>query len=298
MTTYNRADLLQKRSLPSVHSQTYKNWECIVVDDCSNDNTPQVMEFFIKQDKRFQYLRLPENRGVSAAVNAAISLSKGDFIGILDSDDAYFPLFIEETLKNLERLPLDYGAVASAAIIIHPNGLKEKTTPKVDTFYTAVANGMWLFRSGVFQNDKLLFDENLSSDADADLGIRFFQNYKAKVINQPLMLKYGNPFGVSLSTNPSPRRLAELELFLDKHISLFKKIGTRKDLAWLYRFVGRNFLSGGNLKKGRAFLKLAFFNLPTPRNLFHFLAALSGHDFYGWYWQKELALARFFRSLI
>lgn len=86
--TYNRAHLIGQ-TLQSVIDQTYQNWECIVVDDGSTDNTVWVVDQFIKKDRRFSYYSRPRNRkkGANACRNYGLAQSTGDLINWLDSDD-------------------------------------------------------------------------------------------------------------------------------------------------------------------------------------------------------------------
>ena len=86
--TYNRAHLIGE-TLDSVLVQTYENWECIIVDDGSTDNTSKLLESYVQKDSRFQYHHRPSNRlkGANACRNYGFELSKGDYIQWLDSDD-------------------------------------------------------------------------------------------------------------------------------------------------------------------------------------------------------------------
>ena len=93
--TYDRAELLP-RAVRSVLAQTYQNMEIIIVDDGSRDNTQEVVKSF--SDPRVRYVRHDTNRGVSAARNTGIKNSRGEFIGLLDSDDEYF--FEEVDYRN------------------------------------------------------------------------------------------------------------------------------------------------------------------------------------------------------
>ncbi|MBI6118550.1 glycosyltransferase family 2 protein [Salegentibacter maritimus] len=86
--TYNRVHLIGE-TLESVLSQTYQNWECMVVDDGSTDYTDELMEFYCNKDNRIKYHHRPANRpkGANACRNYGFELSKGEFIQFLDSDD-------------------------------------------------------------------------------------------------------------------------------------------------------------------------------------------------------------------
>ena len=82
---YNQAQYLDE-CLQSVLDQTYQNWECIIVNDGSPDNTEEVAQKWVAKDSRFQYLK-KENGGLSSARNAGIEKSKGEWIQFLDCDD-------------------------------------------------------------------------------------------------------------------------------------------------------------------------------------------------------------------
>lgn len=82
---YNQAHFLSE-ALQSVLEQTYTNWECIIVNDGSPDNTEHVAKAWCKKDERFKYI-YKENGGLSSARNAGIEISQGEFILPLDSDD-------------------------------------------------------------------------------------------------------------------------------------------------------------------------------------------------------------------
>lgn len=88
--TYNRAHIIGE-TLDSVIAQTHTNWECIVVDDGSTDNTNQVLKKYEKKDARIKFYKRPSNRkkGANACRNYGFELSKGEFINWLDSDDLF-----------------------------------------------------------------------------------------------------------------------------------------------------------------------------------------------------------------
>ncbi|HTE24076.1 glycosyltransferase family 2 protein [Flavitalea sp.] len=91
-------------TLESVLNQSYENWECIVVNDGSPDNTAEVGLKWEQKDKRFIYLEL-ENGGVERARNKGIEIAKGEFILPLDGDDKLAPTFLEKTLKVFTDAP-------------------------------------------------------------------------------------------------------------------------------------------------------------------------------------------------
>lgn len=86
-------------TIMSVLNQTYENWEMIIVDDCSKDNSITIINKFLKIDNRIKLVRLKENKGAAVSRNKAISLAKGKFIAFLDSDDLWMPTKLEEQLN-------------------------------------------------------------------------------------------------------------------------------------------------------------------------------------------------------
>lgn len=90
MPAYNCEKFIGE-SIESIINQTYKNWELIIVDDCSTDNTPIVVKKYLEQDSRINYIRLNKNSGAAVARNKAIDVAKGKFVAFLDSDDIWFP---------------------------------------------------------------------------------------------------------------------------------------------------------------------------------------------------------------
>ena len=100
--TYNCARFIGD-TIRSVQAQTYSNWELIIVDDCSTDDTAQVVAQFQQQDSRVQYHVLTENSGPAGARNRAIELAKGEYMAFLDSDDLWMPDKLERQLAFMEQ---------------------------------------------------------------------------------------------------------------------------------------------------------------------------------------------------
>ena len=88
--TYNSASFI-KECINSVFDQTYSDWEMIIVDDCSVDNTKILLEEFKNKDKRIKIIYLNTNSGPAEARNMAISIARGRYIAFLDSDVYWHP---------------------------------------------------------------------------------------------------------------------------------------------------------------------------------------------------------------
>ncbi len=98
MPTYNCAKFIA-RTLDSVQAQTYQNWELIIVDDCSKDNTREIVEGYMKNDSRIQYYLLDANSGAAVARTTAMKLAKGSYMAFLDSDDIWIPNKLERQIN-------------------------------------------------------------------------------------------------------------------------------------------------------------------------------------------------------
>lgn len=97
MPTYNAADFIET-ALNSIQQQTYKNWELLITDDCSTDNTSIIIKQWQQKDNRIKYLRTPNNEGPAGARNISIKNSKGQYLAFLDSDDEWTPTKLSDQL--------------------------------------------------------------------------------------------------------------------------------------------------------------------------------------------------------
>lgn len=104
--TFNRSHILGE-SLDSVLSQTYKNWECIIIDDESTDNTREVVTKYVVKDSRFVHYNRPTDalKGANACRNYGIEKSKGDYIIFLDSDDLLILDCLEKRIEAFNKYP-------------------------------------------------------------------------------------------------------------------------------------------------------------------------------------------------
>lgn len=108
MPAYNASETI-KDSIDSVISQTYTNWELIVVDDCSTDNTLSIIEKHQEKDNRIKVLRNVENLKVAKTRNKGLDQAQGDFIAFLDADDMWFENKLEKQLKFMLKQNVDFS---------------------------------------------------------------------------------------------------------------------------------------------------------------------------------------------
>lgn len=100
MPSYNTGKYIAE-SIESVLVQTYQNWELLIVDDCSTDNTDEVVASF--NDQRIRYFKNEKNSGAAVGRNRALRVAQGEWIAFLDSDDLWMPKKLEWQLKFMKK---------------------------------------------------------------------------------------------------------------------------------------------------------------------------------------------------
>lgn len=101
LPTHNRSELLP-RTITSLLNQTFQDFEIIIIDDASQDNTPEIIQEMVKADPRIRSIRSDKNIGPGAARNLGVAQAGGEFIAIMDDDDIALPLRLEKQLYEFE----------------------------------------------------------------------------------------------------------------------------------------------------------------------------------------------------
>lgn len=102
MPAYN-AEKYISESIESVLAQTYKNWELIIIDDCSKDETIDVIKQYQICDNRIKVISLKCNAGVATARNVGMDLAQGRYVAFLDSDDLWLDVKLEEQIRFMQQ---------------------------------------------------------------------------------------------------------------------------------------------------------------------------------------------------
>lgn len=222
--TYNRAELLYN-SINSVLSQTFSDFELIVVDDCSPDNTSAVLGSF--SDKRLRVLRNSSNKGIAAVRNIGVTNSNGQYIAFLDDDDEWLPDKLEKQMKVLKSGPGSLVCVYSGSLIIGPGGDVVRTS--VPIYRNKVLNelllGNFITTSTVFLKKSCfektgLFDEDIPFGEDYDMWIRIAEHFEYDFVPEPLTRYRVHPG--SLTRNYA-KVISGLVKILSKHERLFAR---------------------------------------------------------------------------
>jgi glycosyltransferase involved in cell wall biosynthesis len=130
--SYNYGHFLV-RAIESVLAQTYQDFEIIVADDHSSDDTENIMEHYIKKHRGVRYIRQKENVGQSKNRNTAISMASGEFIALLDADDWLHPEYLATCMPKFKKKSV--GVVYTANMFHYKDGSQLKPEQKIISGY-------------------------------------------------------------------------------------------------------------------------------------------------------------------
>ncbi len=124
LPSYNVSDYIST-AIDSCLEQTYKNWELIIVDDCSTDNTVSVIKEYLLKDSRIRFFRLDKNSGSAVARSKAIELAKGRYIAFLDADDMWFKEKLEKQIEFMQKNDYSFTCTKCVKMDIEGNVLDD-----------------------------------------------------------------------------------------------------------------------------------------------------------------------------
>lgn len=219
---YRQAQYLSE-AIKSILNQTHQNWECIIVNDGSLDNTEEIAQRWCAKDQRIKYV-YQKNNGLSSARNIGIQNASSDFILTLDADDKYEATFIEKGLKVLkenERI----GVVSSWILrfkdekeicVIKPSG---KTVE--DFLFQNAANGTSLFRKVCWEKIGGYDEKMKTGYEDWDFYIRVCQlGWTVHVIEEVLFFYRQHDFSMRLDAYANHNKNIKMYLY-SKHKELY-----------------------------------------------------------------------------
>ncbi len=284
--TYNRPELL-RRAISSVNNQTYSNIELIVVDDCSNEPTKDVVtEAPTHLIAKTQHIRHKRNKGANAARNTGIKASTGEFIAFLDDDDEWEKTKLSRQVEAYNKSSTEIGVVYTGERYVDETG----TTTRVKTPETSgrvtrdLLEGKPLSPfSAVMVHTELIkqvgiLDERFPSWQDRDWYVRLSLQCEFLPITEPLVIRHtahDNRIGKTFET----KRDVSFPLFLRKHRSLALEYGPdceRKFIASMSRTLGIDALGNEYYSDARHYLLSAIRMDPFQIKSYPYLFAAIG----------------------
>lgn len=280
--TYNRALFLHD-AITSVLKQTYQDFEILVIDDCSKDNTQEIVSSF--HDKRIRYIRHEANKGEAGSRNTGIRNSNAEYVAFLDDDDEWLPEKLKLQVDLIKNSPPEVGGVYTSYVQVDRTKKKIlwQWIPKKrgniyhDMFiknYVGTPSTVILKRE-CFESVGL-FDESLTYATDYDMWIRISKEFHFEYIDESLV-KYcihENRLSANLET-----RIIGIETILKRYDQLFAL--NSKSYCRYYSYLGILYYYYGNIKKSKeAFLKAIRLYPFDIRNYFYLgLSSLSTNTF-------------------
>lgn len=274
--TYNRADFIAK-AIDSVLAQSYGHFEMIIVDDGSQDNTRELIEAY--DDPRISY-HYQENQGQSIARNRGISLSQGEFICFLDSDNLWFPDKLEKGLAGFQRYP-EADIVYGDCVSIDEQG-SEISRENMRRYSGRIA-ALMLKDNFISMNTTMTrrrcFDEmggfsNKDRYAeDYGLWLKFSTRYRFQYV--PEYMAYYRIMDDQLSSDKIHRFMANEKIvleFLHQYPDAVTRSEAREGLSGFYLRKARYFASVKNRSESYPAIARAIYNQPLSLSVWRGLA--------------------------
>jgi glycosyltransferase involved in cell wall biosynthesis len=294
--TYNRAQFVTK-AIDSVLSQTFTDYEIIVVDDGSTDNTKETLKQY--RDK-IKYI-YQENSGVSTARNTGIKNSTGPWLAFLDSDDKWLPEYLSTQMEQAGQFPEICMQTTDCHKAVWEGN--ERTYFEMNhtmaefrgtdyllfvaPFRFIVTHGPWQVGSTIFRRDAItkagLFDTSLNLNEDFDLMARVALQGSFGIIRKMLVVMYRREESIECLTSQikkNPIQARELEEKIYEKLQRIEtlKCRERKALSGLLgmnrRAIGNLLLKNGNIAGARESYKRALFIDRSIRSLGKYFLSL------------------------
>ena len=254
---YNRANTIA-RAINSVLTQTYRDIEIIVIDDCSSDNTRQIILDTYGDNSRVSYHCLDTNSGACIARNKGVEMAQGEFIAFLDSDDAFLPDKIEKQIKLIHEQNADL--CATDYIRYRKDGSEELVQTKPGSrkeIYNELLYCNFITTGTLMGHRKCFvdvpFDETLPRYQDWDLVLRLCQKYSFCFIQENTLLQYYQPVSITASTNHAKTYFALQKILKNNEEAYAKNKRAFSQICWLIGIHGsflKNAVSYSYLWKG------------------------------------------------
>lgn len=241
-------------AIKSILKQTHSNFELIIIDDGSTDNTKEIITSF--KDPRIKFFHFEKNLGIASRLNEIIAMAKGKYFARMDADDIMFPNRLAVQVQFLEQNP-EFDVIGSTAVVINEKneviGLRE--IKEKSTFKDAVQRSIFIHPSIIghinwFKNN--LYDINLSGAEDYELFLRTFLNASFMNLQDPLLF-YRDIAGNDLSPYIFRQKMVTKSLI--KHKTLINNQLFIYILIMFINFKSLVFTLSFKLKFRRLFIK-------------------------------------------
>lgn len=218
MSAYNSERFISE-AIESILDQTFTDFEFIIIDDGSTDNTLEIINNYSNQDDRIRIVINENNIGLAKSLNKGIALAKGKYIARMDADDVSMSNRLQEQLAYLEDHQEITALGSNVIITSHIGEIKTKTNNllrpvqiKWATFFgNHAVHPTLMVRSCIFLNDDIHYNEDLETTQDYDLWVQITSNYQLANLQDHLVNVRVIPSGIS-QTFPNIQKKNNLKI--------------------------------------------------------------------------------------
>ncbi len=244
--TFNRASLL-KDAIESTINQTFKNWELLIIDDGSEDNTKEIIKEYINKDNRIKYFT-NTGKGQSSARNTGIKTASGEFIAFLDDDDINLPYRFESQLNAAKN--------SGAGFIVSGYQVADRNTGRILSEHKLELKGegagftsRWFIKRGLIESVGG-FDENYPSMVEIELSYRIAGRERFVLHDRVVSVLNITANSVSRNKNNS----------LKGKVMLMEQLGGSilpAEAAWWYFIIGIDYYCLSDIENAKSYIRKA-----------------------------------------
>jgi glycosyltransferase involved in cell wall biosynthesis len=285
ITTMNRPHLIE-RSIESILRQTYQDYEIIIVDSSTDDETERIVNNFQLLEKRIKFFQYHEKKGIAAARNFGIKNSKAEYIAFQDDDDEWLPDKIAKQMEIFKNCTSDsHVGIVYTGFYTFENGQryyvpKEEVRIREGDIYKELLKGNFVSTQTMLIHTRCfekvgLFNECLPSLEDWEFAIKVSKFFNFRIVDEPLVNAYIQPDSNSRNVDES---VISLEIIINEHFNDF--FNEKRLLSDHYTFLGNYYYSKGDMQRGRSFFIREFKVVPSFLSILKIFSSFFGEKMY------------------
>jgi len=255
MPVYNSEEYLNE-SINSVLNQSFLDFELILIDDGSNDNSPEICNIYAEKDHRVIAVH-QKNKGISSARNKGLEIAKGRYIAFIDNDDIYMPSLLKENFLLAEKYGADVVKFGSKCEIVTGNVVKctyKKSSVKLKIIYrlnlkdnycrlkrSSLINLIWdgLYNTKFLKRYSIKFDERMKCGLDDQIfNMNIYPKINCLVLNPKIYYSWIRRKNHSTSFRYNPQKIDERYIVCETELNLLKTLGIDNEYYWRDCVVG------------------------------------------------------------
>jgi glycosyltransferase involved in cell wall biosynthesis len=272
--THNRSAFLRS-AIISVLNQTFQDFEIIIIDDASKDDTRKVITSF--NEARIRGIHNQASKGAAGSRNIGVTNAQGEYIAFLDDDDEWLPAKLERQARLLDDSPPEVGGICTGRLVVEK--ASGRVWPVENHEHCDLSKRNFITTSSLLLRRRCfdecgLFDDEMPTGSDYDMWIRISKRFSFKIIGDNLVTYHVHD---DCLTWDYAKKIRGIEMLLAKYDSVFRQ--HPKEHSRQYLQLGVYYCYQGEVQKGRkAFSTAIRINPCEIRNYFNFGLSLLGAE--------------------